>query len=76
MPEQTDLYSREIRKTGINILNTRIIETEYKGEKRLDIFNSYFEFERLGTYHGYWNSKNAKKIRDYINDWLKRIGEE
>jgi len=76
MVEETSYFPLKIRETGISVRNTRIIEYDFKVEKRLGIYNSYFEFERLGDYHGYWNSKDAKKIRDYINDWLKRIGEE
>lgn len=77
--EKTYYFPLEVRKTGVKVRNTRIVETEqteFSKEKRLHIFNSYFEFERLGDYHGYWNSKDAKQIKDYINNWLKRIGEE
>jgi len=70
MVERTSHYSEEELKTGINIANTRIIETNNKGEQILQVFNSYMEFNRLGDYHGYWNLSDAKSLYEYLGRWL------
>ena len=69
--ERTDWYSKEIRETGLRLSNTRIVETEYQGEPRLEVFNSYMEFHRLGEYHAYWNVKEAIKLNAYLSEWIR-----
>ena len=72
--EQTHHYSSEQRKTGITMMNTRIIEIFNKNidQPVLEVFNSYFEFTRLGSYHGYWTMAQAEKIIEYLQSWIEK----
>lgn len=72
--EQTHHYTVEERKTGITMMNTRIIErfNNHINRPVLEIFNSYYEFNRLGSYHGYWTVDQAEKIIEYLQDWIGR----
>jgi len=63
-------------KFGIDAMNTRFVETEWTGEPRIELFNTYFERWRVGNYHGYWKREEVEKIIVYLQDWLKRIKNE
>lgn len=74
--EQTSLYSEEDRKTGIRLMNTRIIETfnENINQPTLEVFNSYMEFDRLGAFHAYWTKNDARVIIVFLKWWLDKHG--
>lgn len=54
--------------------NTRFVETEHKGQQRIELYNTYFEKWRVGNYHGYWGKEEVKKIVDYLLEWLDKNG--
>lgn len=70
--EETPHYSKEARMTGIKLSNTRLIEVENYSKPCIGIFGAFYEFDRLGVWVGTLEKSEVIKVRDYLNDWLKR----
>ena len=68
-------WKNENMKITIDANNTRFVETKYHNQDRIELYGTYFEKQRLGNYHGYWDKKEVEEIVEYLQYWLKRKGE-
>lgn len=61
-------------KFGIDAGNTRFVETIFKEEPRIELFNTYMERYRVGNYHGYWTLTEIHNIVDYLQKFMYETG--
>jgi hypothetical protein len=67
----------EEEKARIEEMNARLINFLERTTPEMGIFNAFLkilELERAGLWAGIltFNPKDVIKVRDYLNDWMKR----
>ena len=80
--QQENTYKKTLieRTSGIKISgHLRIIETVVTieemniiNEPRLELYDAFLEFHRLGRFYDYLNKHSAQKLVDYLQEWLKK----
>lgn len=74
--EMTSEVSELLRQTGIKVGSLRILEVHFKNEfmedDRLELYEGFLEFERIGKYLGYLDKTDAFKLKEFLIDWITR----
>jgi len=70
--ENTYKIPESVRKTGIKVNQFRVVENQFQGKERLELYLGFLEFLRLGDYIGNLDQDEATKLRDFITEWLHR----